>query len=326
MILLLVPGWRCCAGFVGRSGSAGVGRCSRRWPSNRASPLVKANQKRHTRYKLLLNISHDKSIMLVENDDDLRKAIGKFLAKGGYHVVGVSDARSAILVCRGIVRPVNSSRTRYKIDPNFTREQPLGEYDNNSTNSMSAIIPDCLVLDIQLGGSVDGLGLLRIIRSDPLLASLPVVLLTAKGKVDDRIIGYESDADAYLSKPFEPEELLSIIDGLLLREKFASSIKQQGDTITDAAYGDLMRELTEIKALLNLNDPSYNSLQRDISEIKEKLKDLVVDRSQQYAKPVQDQYDSLSTLSPGELHVFHLSVLYYCYNYLLSTVHIATCS
>lgn len=303
VILLLVHcwQWQCCNGFVGSTSScSGDGRWSRRCPLNLALPLVKADKKIRITNTALKKASLDKSILIVENDDDLRKAIGKFLAKGGYHVTGVSDARSAMLVCRGIVRPVNSSRTRFKINPTFIRHLHGRDTDKNSTSSTSPMIPNCLVLDIQLGGSMDGLGLLNIIRSDPLLASIPVVLLTAKGKVQDRIIGYESDADAYLPKPFEPEELLSIIDGLLLRANFTPSIDRYENAITNAAYGDIKRELTEIMTLLNLNAPRQNSLQRDVSEIKDKLKDLVVDQNLQHAKPVNIHHDSFSILSPGK--------------------------
>lgn len=320
LILFLVHCLRCCGGFVGSGSGSGDGRC--RWSRRRrcptlAVPLVKPDQKLRMGDNLMSK-SHAKSILIVENDDNLRKAIGKFLAKGGYHVTGVSDARSAMLVCRGIVRPVNSSRTRLKLDPNLLRQHPESDIGNNSTTS---IIPDCLVLDIQ-----DGLGLLKVIRSDPLLTSLPVVLLTAKGKVEDRIIGYESDADAYLPKPFEPDELQSIIDGLLRRDKKLSTSRDArggttegfGNTKTNTVYGELKRELMEIKALLNLNAPTDgmsvvtgDSLERDISEIKDRLKGLA-DQTPQDAKPMKDQYDTLSILSPGELlHALMFSLLCY---------------
>lgn len=310
---------------MGSGSGSGDGRC--RWSRRRrcptlAVPLVKPDQKLRMGDNLMSK-SHAKSILIVENDDNLRKAIGKFLAKGGYHVTGVSDARSAMLVCRGIVRPVNSSRTRLKLDPNLLRQPPESDIGNNSTK---CIIPDCLVLDIQLSGSMDGLGLLKVIRSDPLLTSLPVVLLTAKGKVEDRIIGYESDADAYLPKPFEPDELLSIIDGLLRRDKKLSTSRDArggttegfGNTKTNTVYGELKRELMEIKALLNLNAPTDgmsvvtgDSLERDISEIKDRLKGLA-DQTPQDAKPMKDQYDTLSILSPGELlHALMFSLLCY---------------
>ncbi|KAL3764390.1 hypothetical protein ACHAW5_005131 [Stephanodiscus triporus] len=226
--------------------------------------------------------SRGRRILLVEDEGDLRSAIGKFLAKNGYFVTGVSDARSAILVCRGIVRPVpsgSSSGYRYKFDPNFAHHTDGENLTNSSTTqNHSTQIPDCVVLDIQLVGSMNGLGLLKIIRSDPMLASLPVVLLTAKGKVEDRIVGYEHGADAYLPKPFDPDELVSIVNGLLLRDKISRPSNMNTKNI--AVYGDLKRELMEVKALLSLDAPprsakseiSADSLRRDILEIKDAIK------------------------------------------------------
>jgi DNA-binding response OmpR family regulator len=300
LLFLAAPCWRCC-------GFASCGGWSRRSQSTLALSLAKSGQKLSIRGK---RGDTSQSILLVENDNNLRKALGKFLAKGGYHVTGVSDARSAISICRGIVRPINPSRTRFKLDPNFTQQS--GELGSNSTH-MSSMIPDCLIIDIQLSGSMDGLGLLRVIRSDPLLSSLPVVVLTAKGKVEDRIIGYECDADAYLPKPFEPEELMSIVDALLLRDNTVSvsrganrlTAEQTENAKTSVVYADLKRELTEIKSLLNLpsgvmSTATGETLQGDILEIKNKLKDIIVDQTPQDVEPTRDQYDTLSILSPGE--------------------------
>jgi DNA-binding response OmpR family regulator len=142
-----------------------------------------------------------------------------------------------------------------------------------------------------------------------MLASLPVVLLTAKGKVEDRIDGYKLGADAYLLKPFDPDELLSIINGLLLREDRVTiggeDVKSSLNKITmnDAVYGDLKRELMEIKALLRMNDTSIrmskfsvDSLRRDISDIKDAVK-----QGTELTKRVHDRsdYQSLSVLTPG---------------------------
>lgn len=46
---------------------------------------------------------------------------------------------------------------------------------------------------------------------------VPVVLLTAKGMTEDRVAGYRAGADAYIPKPFDPDELISVIDSAILR-------------------------------------------------------------------------------------------------------------
>ena len=65
-----------------------------------------------------------------------------------------------------------------------------------------------LVLTDWIMPNMDGLELIRKIRSYPLDHYAYVILLTAKGETDDRIAGLEAGADDYLAKPFEPKELL----------------------------------------------------------------------------------------------------------------------
>ena len=68
-------------------------------------------------------------------------------------------------------------------------------------------IPDLIVLDLMLPG-MDGFSVYRELRADPRTNSIPVLMLTAKGEVNDRIAGLELGADDYVTKPFSPRELL----------------------------------------------------------------------------------------------------------------------
>jgi len=72
---------------------------------------------------------------------------------------------------------------------------------------------DMIVLDVMMPGE-DGVSLTRHIRD---IAMTPVLLLTARGETEDRIAGLEAGADDYLSKPFEPRELLLRINAILRR-------------------------------------------------------------------------------------------------------------
>jgi two-component system phosphate regulon response regulator OmpR len=72
---------------------------------------------------------------------------------------------------------------------------------------------DLIVLDVMMPGE-DGLSLTRDLRQT---LSTPILLLTAKGEADDRITGLEAGADDYLSKPFEPKELLLRVNAILRR-------------------------------------------------------------------------------------------------------------
>lgn len=72
---------------------------------------------------------------------------------------------------------------------------------------------DLMVLDVMMPGE-DGLSLTRSLRAD---TPVPILLLTAMSEVDDRIRGLESGADDYLTKPFEPRELLLRVASILRR-------------------------------------------------------------------------------------------------------------
>ena len=75
--------------------------------------------------------------------------------------------------------------------------------------------PDCLVLDLMMPG-IDGFGVLRSKRQLGLAPEARVILLTAKTAERDYVRGWELGADEYLTKPFDPDELLARVAGLLL--------------------------------------------------------------------------------------------------------------
>ncbi len=86
------------------------------------------------------------------------------------------------------------------------------------TQPPAGAVPDLVILDLMLP-DIDGLEVCRRIRSLPApTASVPVLMLTAKGDAMDRIIGLELGADDYLPKPFEPRELLARIRAILRRK------------------------------------------------------------------------------------------------------------
>ena len=82
---------------------------------------------------------------------------------------------------------------------------------------------DAAILDVMLP-EMDGFELCRTIRKD---SSLPIVMLTARGDVMDRVVGLELGADDYLPKPFEPRELLARIQTVLRRVVPASAAARQ---------------------------------------------------------------------------------------------------
>jgi two-component system, OmpR family, response regulator len=86
---------------------------------------------------------------------------------------------------------------------------------------------DLLVLDIMLPGE-DGLSICRRLRAS---SNLPVIMLTAKGEDVDRIVGLEIGADDYLTKPFNPRELLARIRAVLRRGTNDTVVEARSDSI-----------------------------------------------------------------------------------------------
>ncbi|OWJ80770.1 MULTISPECIES: response regulator [Haematobacter] len=102
---------------------------------------------------------------------------------------------------------------------------------------------DLLVLDVMMPGE-DGISLTQALRED---LDTPILLLTAKGEADDRIKGLEAGADDYLTKPFEPRELLLRINAILRRvpaarpEQAGPKVIQLGPVRYDVERGEMWR-------------------------------------------------------------------------------------
>jgi len=120
-------------------------------------------------------------VLVVDDDDRLRELLRRYLAEQGFLVSTAAGAAEA----RAILK-------------NFSY--------------------DLMVLDIMMPGET-GLDLMRSLRGEasPSSRRMPVLLLTARGEADDRIEGFESGADDYLAKPFDPRELLLRISAILRR-------------------------------------------------------------------------------------------------------------
>ncbi|QOV39663.1 response regulator transcription factor [Streptomyces ferrugineus] len=87
----------------------------------------------------------------------------------------------------------------------------------------SALPPDLVVLDLMLPG-MDGLEVCRRIRT---AGPLPVIMLTARGDEEDRVLGLEVGADDYVTKPFSPRELVLRVESVLRRAGAATSVRAE---------------------------------------------------------------------------------------------------
>ncbi len=133
-------------------------------------------------------------ILVVDDDPTVAEVVARYLMRDGYDVDCVADGYAALRVA--------------------------AESD-----------PDLVVLDLMLPG-IDGLEVCRRIRARPDLASLPVIMLTAKGDDVDKIVGLELGADDYLAKPFNPRELLARVRAILRRAQTAPAGGEAHRTFT----------------------------------------------------------------------------------------------
>jgi two-component system phosphate regulon response regulator PhoB len=130
-------------------------------------------------------------------------------------------------------------------------------------------LPDLIVLDLMLPG-IDGVQIFKRLRADTRTAGIPVIILTAKSQMTDRIAGLELGADDYLTKPFSPRELVLRISAILRRVKKVTHVSElrRGRFMIDRKNMKLFLDgtpldltTTEFKLLITLmeNDSSVHT-------------------------------------------------------------------
>lgn len=87
---------------------------------------------------------------------------------------------------------------------------------NEALDKLKTTKPDLLVLDYMLP-DLEGPEICKIVRKDPLFLNIPILMLTGKGEVEDKVGGLEAGVDDYMLKPFEPQELIARIRMLIRR-------------------------------------------------------------------------------------------------------------
>jgi phosphate regulon transcriptional regulator PhoB len=120
-------------------------------------------------------------VLIVEDEPDIRELVVHHLKREGYQVSAASSGEEAL-------------------------------------RQVQAAPPDLVLLDLMMP-AMDGLEVCRRLRQDPTTASLPIVMLTAKGDEVDRVLGLEIGADDYVVKPFSPKELLARVRAVLRRSR-----------------------------------------------------------------------------------------------------------
>ena len=176
-----------------------------------------------------------KHILVVDDDDQIRDLICEFMRKSGFVISSACDAKSA--------------------------RQLMALFDFNLA-----------VVDVMMPGE-DGISFVKSLRQNGI--DLPVLMLTALGEVDDKINGLSCGVDDYLTKPFEPKELILRINNILRRTDKSFFVNNDDNvSFCDFVYNRKTQQLiraddfvdltsTEIVLLEYFIDNANKNLSRD---------------------------------------------------------------
>ncbi|RLD03650.1 MAG: DNA-binding response regulator [Chloroflexota bacterium] len=162
-------------------------------------------------------------ILVVDDDRDIVRLVRSYLEKAGYQVLTAYDGESALRLLRS--------------------EKP-----------------QLLILDLMLPDR-DGWDVARLVRADSNIAATPIIMLTARVEDNDKIVGLEIGADDYITKPFNPREVVARVRALLRR----TQLQQESQVPQRLRVGELVldlgkRELSRNKKSINLTPSEFELL------------------------------------------------------------------
>mgnify|MGYP003492898127 FL=1 len=136
------------------------------------------------------SLKDNKKLLLIDDDPNLILLVKDYLEFRGYNVDTAENGREALELL-----------------------------DN--------LVPDMIICDVMMP-EMDGYTLVKHIRQEPVTNRIPVLFLSAKGQSQDRVKGLNEGADVYMSKPFEPEELVAQVESSLKQIKRWESGRPKG--------------------------------------------------------------------------------------------------
>ena len=122
-------------------------------------------------------------------------------SSGGERILVVDDERHIVRLVQ-----VNLERAGYQIVTAFDGREALEKVESEH--------PDLVILDVMMP-YMDGFEVLQTLRKNPATSTLPVIMLTAKAQDADIFRGWQAGVDSYLTKPFNPMELLGFVRRIL---------------------------------------------------------------------------------------------------------------
>jgi two-component system alkaline phosphatase synthesis response regulator PhoP len=167
-----------------------------------------------------INAMTKATLLLVDDDPDIVAILRDYLEKEGYRVLGAHSGQEAL-------QRIHAER------------------------------PDCVVLDVMLP-DMDGWAVTRTVRADKRVSATPIILLTARVDDTDKIIGLEMGADDYVTKPFNPREIVARVRVQLRHQQ------QGGAPESRFIVGDLTLEVERHRVLLRDQPVELTATEFDI--------------------------------------------------------------
>lgn len=195
---------------------------------------------------------------------------------------------------------------RSHLEPEYRVEEAHGGVAGY--NMATTLLPDLVIADIMMP-EMDGFELCKKIKQDPDVDHIPVIFLTARADLEDKVEGLDVGADAYLTKPFDPEELIAHVENLIasrrsLQESFngepgdrssrdasgngaqtevsSEGVENAEEALPPTAEGKSLKERIEEAISDNLTDPDFG-----VSD----LADATALSSSQLRRRMKEMYD-----------------------------------
>ena len=200
-------------------------------------------------------------ILIVDDDVQTLRLVGLMLERQGYKILAASNGTQAI----GMARSEH---------------------------------PDLILLDVMMP-DVDGYGVARTLRKEPETTDIPILMFTAKAQVEDKIAGYESGADDYLTKPIHPAELTAHMRAILSRRKShtTGALLERGYTLgVIAAKGGLGVSTLALNLAINY----FQTTKQNV--IAAELRPGQGSWSNELGMSPQEGFNNLLRLSPSDIN------------------------
>ncbi len=228
------------------------------------------------------NNARKRIIWIIDDEQPILDAVGSYLTSvGGYEVYPFLNATLPLAL---LSQTTQSQSLLNGSTSSTTRSRSNNDPDENDRN-LQIMVPDAIISDVRMP-HISGIDLLTMIRSSTInsILNMPFILLTARSLVEDRVRGYDAGTDGYLTKPFDPEELVVLLERMIQRKEWM----EDSTTQSSVSLEELKEDLDEIKEALSKEEANLFLLNSSSSKGKLRVGGKVDQNSQGIEN---EQYD-----------------------------------